>query len=104
MANHTSAIKSIRKNKSNQLLNRYKYKSARTLAKKLRNSITTAIQKGKLDEKEFLKNKNRILFSKFDKLAKKNIIHKNKAANLKSKMAHTIASLPANSSSGFLGH
>ena len=100
MANHSSAIKSIRKNKNKHLLNRLHYKSARTVSKKLRNAITTAIQKGKFDEKESLKDKYRILISKFDKLAKKKIIHKNKASNLKSKMAHTIVSFLAHSSSG----
>ncbi|AGC67006.1 30S ribosomal protein S20 [Candidatus Uzinura diaspidicola str. ASNER] len=98
MANHTSAIKSIRKNKSNQVRNRYKYKSARTIAKKLRNAITIAIQKGKFEES--LQTQYRVLISKFDKLAKKKIIHKNKASNLKSKMAQTIVSLLAHSSNG----
>lgn len=100
MANHTSAIKSIRKNKSHQLRNRFKYKSARTVAKKIRKAITIAIQKGKLEEKESLNIQYRNLISKFDKLAKKKIIHKNKAANLKSKMTHTITSFLAHSSSG----
>lgn len=90
MANHTSAIKRIRQNKSHRLRNRYKYKSARTVAKKLRNAITTA--KVKLEEKESLKAQYRRLISRFDKLAKTKIIHKNKASNLKSKIAHTIDS------------
>lgn len=98
MANHTSAIKSIRKNKNNQLQNHFKYKSARIVAKKLRNAITIAIQKGKFEES--LNTQYRVLISKFDKLAKKKIIHKNKASNLKSKIAPTIASFLANSSNG----
>lgn len=92
MANHTSVIKSIRKNKNKQLLNRFHFKSARTDAKKLKNAITIAIQKGKSEEKELLKNKYQYLISRFDKLAKKKIIHKNKASHLKSKMTQTIAS------------
>lgn len=92
MANHTSAIKSIRKNKSKQLLNRFNFKSVRTDAKKFKKSITFAIQKGKFEEKEFFKKKYQALISSFDKLAKKKIIHKNKASHLKSKTAHTIAS------------
>lgn len=100
MANHTSAIKSIRKNKSNKLINRYKSKSVRTIAKNLRIAITTAIQKGKFEEKESIKDKYRILISKFDKLAKKKIIHKNKAAQHKSKMTLAIASFLAHSSNG----
>ncbi len=98
MANHTSAIKSIRKNKKNQLQNRYKYKNARTFAKKLRNAITIAIQKGKFDDS--LKTQYRILMSNFDKLSKKKIIHKNKASNIKSRMAHLIDSFWADSSNG----
>lgn len=98
MANHTSAIKSIRKNKSNQLRNRYKNKSARTIAKKFRNAITDAIQKGKFEESLYTQYK--VLISKFDKLAKKKIIHKNRASNLKSKMTQTIVSFLANSSNG----
>jgi len=90
MANHTSAIKSIRKNKSHQLQNRSKHKDAKTVAKKFKNDITIAIQKGKFDES--LKTQYKVLISKFDKLAKKKIIHKNKASNLKSKMTHSIAS------------
>lgn len=100
MANHTSAIKSIRQNKRNQLINRYKSKSVRTVAKKLRNTITTAIQKGKFEEKESIKDKYRILISRFDKLAKKKIIHKNKSAHLKRQMALAIASFLAHSSNG----
>lgn len=92
MANHTSAIKSIRKNKSKHILNCFHFKSARTDAKKLRIAITVAIQKGKFEEKELLINKYQALISSFDKLAKKKIIHKNKASHLKSKMAHFIAS------------
>lgn len=100
MANSTSAIKSLRKNKSNQLRNRYKYKGARTVSKKLKNAITTAIQKGKFQEKEGLKAQYRKLISIFDKLSKKKIIHKNKASNIKSKISHAIASFLTQSSSG----
>lgn len=100
MANSTSAIKSIRKNKINKLRNHYKYKNARTVAKKFRNAITTSIQKGKFEDKEFLKHQYRILISIFDKLSKKKIIHKNKASNLKSKMSNIISSFLAHSSSG----
>lgn len=95
MANHSSAIKSIRKNKSHRLRNRYKYKSTRTVSKNLRNAITFSIQKGKFEDKESLNTQYRKLISKFDKLAKKKIIHKNKASNLKRKISHTIASFLA---------
>lgn len=101
MANHTSAIKSIRKNKSNKLINRFKSKRARTVVKKLRNAITTAIQKGKFEEKESIKDKYRILISNIDKLSKKKIIHTKKSAHLKSKMALSIASFLVHSSRGY---
>lgn len=100
MANSTSAIKSIRKNKINKIQNHYKYKNARTVFKKLKNAITTAIQKGKFEEKEYLKSQYRILISILDKLSKKKIIHKNKSSNIKSKMSNIITSFLAHSSSG----
>lgn len=100
MANSTSAIKNIRKNKTNKLRNHYKNKNARIFAKKFKNAITTAIQKGKFEEKEYLKSQYRILISIFDKLSKKKILHKNKVSNLKSKISKIIVSFLAHSSSG----
>ena len=77
MANHKSAIKRIRSNEAKRVLNRYQHKSTRTAIKKLRETTDkTAAQ-------ELLKKVSSML----DRLAKKNIIHKNKAANLKSKLA-----------------
>lgn len=77
MANNKSILKKIRQNKIKKLRNRYMYKSTRTEIKKLklesnRDKIILCIPK---------------VFSMIDKLKKKNIIHKNKASRLKSKLA-----------------
>jgi len=74
MANHKSAEKRIRANDAKKVLNKYYHKTARTFLKKIR---TTKDKK----EAEALLPK---VYSMLDKLAKRNIIHKNKAANLKS--------------------
>ena len=77
MANHKSALKRIRAYESKRLRNRYQHKSTRTLIKKLR--LTT--------DKAIVSDLFKQVSSALDKLAKKNIIHKNKAANQKSKLA-----------------
>ena len=83
MANHKSAIKRIRSNEAKRVLNRYQHKSTRTAIKKLRGTTDkTAAQ-------ELLKKVSSML----DRLAKKNIIHKNKAANNKSKLAKLVNAL-----------
>lgn len=74
MANHKSAIKRIRANEAKRDLNRYQHKSARTLIKAIRKAGSKA-------EAESLFSKT---ISAIDKLAKRNVIHKNKASNLKS--------------------
>lgn len=83
MANHKSAIKRIRSNDAKRVRNRYNSKTTRTAVKKLRTSTD------KKEVKELLPKVSAMV----DKLAKRNIIHKNKAANLKSKMAKKAASL-----------
>ena len=77
MANHKSSIKRIRETETRRLHNRYYAKTMRNAVRKLR--ATTE----KNEAAELLVKVTRML----DKLAKKNIIHKNKAANLKSKLA-----------------
>ncbi len=83
MANHKSALKRIRSNESKRVLNKYQHKTTRNAIKKLR-ELTD-------------KNEAQALFpsvsSMLDKLAKKNVIHANKAANLKSGLAKHIAAL-----------
>ena len=83
MANHKSALKRIRSNEKKRLRNRFQHKTARNAIRKLR-SVTT--------KKEANKQFPGVV-SLVDKLAKKNIIHANKAANLKSKLARFVASL-----------
>ena len=77
MANHKSTLKSIRKSEARRLHNRYYAKTMRNAVRKLR--ATT----NKADAAAMLPGVAKML----DKLAKRNIIHKNKANNLKSKLA-----------------
>lgn len=77
MANHKSAIKRIRANDKKRVSNRYYARTVRNSIKAFRGIET----KSEASEK-FSK-----LVSMIDKLAKRNIIHKNKASNLKSKLA-----------------
>ena len=74
MANHKSALKRVRQTETRNDRNRYQSKTARNAVRKLR---TTE------DKKEAEKLLPEVT-SMLDKLAKKNLIHKNKAANLKS--------------------
>ena len=76
MANHKSAIKRIRQNNTKRLHNRYFAKTTRNAVRKLQTS------QDKSEVSELLPKVTAML----DKLAKKNIIHKNKAANLKSQI------------------
>jgi len=76
MAHHKSALKRIRSNETKRLRNKYYLKTTRTFIKKLRNSTEKA-------EAEELYKK---VCSLIDKLAKRNIIHKNNAANKKAKL------------------
>ncbi|MFN8355362.1 MAG: 30S ribosomal protein S20 [Spirosomataceae bacterium] len=85
MANHKSAIKRIRANEAKRLRNRFQHKTTRTMVKKLR--LTT--------DKSVAIELYKTVSSMLDKLAKKNIIHKNKAANNKSKLARLVNALAA---------
>ena len=85
MVNHKSALKRIRSNEAKRVLNRYQAKSTRTAVKKLR--ATTDVS----EAQELLKKVSSML----DRLAKKNIIHKNKAANNKSSLAKYVNKLAA---------
>ncbi len=83
MANHKSALKRIRSNDAKRLRNRYQHKTARTFIKRLRTSDDKAVATALLPKVTGL----------VDRLAKNNIIHNNKASNLKSKLAKHVASL-----------
>jgi len=76
MANHQSSLKRIRQTEKRKLHNRYFAKTARNAVRKLRSL------ENKTEASELLPK----VASMLDKLAKKNVIHKNKAANLKSKL------------------
>ncbi len=83
MANHKSALKRIRRNEVVRLRNRYQHKTTRNVIKKLRSET---------DQKK-AQTLLPTVVSMIDKLAKRNIIHANKAANLKSKLTRHIAAL-----------
>ena len=82
MANHKSALKRIRSNDVKRLRNRYQHKTTRNAMKKL-----------KAADKKEAETLFPSVVSMIDKLAKNNIIHANKAANLKSKLAKHVAAL-----------
>ena len=77
MANHKSALKRIRSNEIKRNRNRLQHKTTRNAIKDLKQS----------SKKSEIKKKLPRVVSMVDKLAKKNIIHKNKAANLKSSLS-----------------
>ncbi len=83
MANHKSSEKRIRQTKTRTLHNRYYAKTMRNAVRKLR-AMT--------DKEEAVKLYPKVQ-KMLDKLAKKNIIHKNKAANLKSSLSKHINKL-----------
>ena len=83
MANHKSALKRIRSNEKRRVRNKYYHKSARTAVQNLREATD------KKEAEKMLPN----VFERLDKLVKSNIIHKNKAANLKSKLTKHVNSL-----------
>ena len=83
MANHKSSVKRIRQTKTRTLRNRY-------YAKTMRNAVRTLRAMTEKSEAEKLYPKVQEML---DKLAKKNVIHKNKAANIKSSLAMHINKL-----------
>ncbi|OAD45270.1 30S ribosomal protein S20 [Polaribacter atrinae] len=83
MANHKSALKRIRSNETKRLRNKYQHKTTRNAVRDLR-----SVEDKKDAEEKLVK-----VISMLDKLAKTNIIHKNKAANLKSKLTKHVAAL-----------
>lgn len=83
MANHKSALKRIRSNESKRLRNKYQHKTTRNAVRDLRATQDKKEAQGMLGK----------VVSMLDKLAKNNVIHKNKAANLKSKLTKHVASL-----------
>ena len=83
MANHKPALKRIRSNEKKRVLNRYQHKTTRNAIKKLREVSDATEAQTMLPS----------VISMIDKLAKKNIIHTNKAGNLKSQLTKHVAAL-----------
>ncbi|MEI6747993.1 MAG: 30S ribosomal protein S20 [Bacteroidales bacterium] len=80
MANHKSSIKRIRTNDAKRVSNRYYAKTMRNAVKKFR----------ELTDKTEATEKLPRIASLLDKLAKRSVIHKNKASNLKSKLTRKV--------------
>jgi small subunit ribosomal protein S20 len=83
MANHKSAIKRIRANAAKRLRNRYQAKTTRNAIKKLRAATSKEEAAAQLPT----------VVSMIDRLAKKNVIHKKKASNNKSKLTKFVNAL-----------
>jgi small subunit ribosomal protein S20 len=83
MANHASALKRVRQTATRNERNRYQHKTTRNALRELRDTTDKKVAEAKLVE----------VSSMLDKLAKRNIIHKNKAANLKSSLAKQVNNL-----------
>ena len=87
MANHKSALKRIRQTKTRNLKNRLQHKTTRNAIKTLKDTSN------RKDAEKLLVDVTSLL----DKLAKNNIIHKNKSSNLKSKLTKHVNSLKSKS-------
>jgi small subunit ribosomal protein S20 len=77
MANHASTEKRYRQSEKRRLHNRYYARTTRNAIKAIRNTTDKAAAEASLPK----------VFAMIDKLAKIDVIHKNKAANLKSGIA-----------------
>ncbi len=83
MANHKSTLRRIRSDKPKALNNKYYHKTMRNSLRDVRDEDDKAAALSALPK----------LVAQIDRLAKRGTIHKNKAANLKSKLAKKIALL-----------
>jgi len=83
MANHKSALKRIKQTETRRLLNKYKHKTARNAVRDLKKTTN------KKEATAMLPKVSGML----DKLTKTNVIHKNKASNLKSKLTKYVNAL-----------
>lgn len=77
MANHASADKRFRQSEKRRVHNKYYARTTRNAIKAIRNTTDKAAAESSMPK----------VFAMIDKLAKINVIHKNKAANLKSGIA-----------------
>jgi len=85
MANHKATKKDVRQATKRRDRNRYYGKTTRNAVRELR-----ALTDNKTASKDLVE-----VSSMIDKLAKKGIVHKNKAANLKSKLTRKVNGLSA---------
>ncbi len=83
MANHKSAIKRIRSTKTRRDRNRYQSKTMRNALRDLRAAENKQDFEKKLPE----------MVTMIDRLAKRNVIHKNKAGNLNSSLMKKLQSM-----------
>ena len=83
MANHKSSEKRIRQTERRRLENRYWLKTSRTAVRRIRKMTDKAEATAALDK----------VYALLDRLGRKNIISRNKAANLKSKLAKYVNKL-----------
>ncbi|MEA3505429.1 MAG: 30S ribosomal protein S20 [Bacteroidota bacterium] len=83
MANHKSALKRIRSNEVRRVRNRY---YSRTMRNAVRNLKLT-------EDKKEAEEKLAKVISMVDKMAKNNVIHKNKAGHIKSQLAKHVQKL-----------
>ena len=83
MANHKSSLKRIRQTQKKRLHNRFYHKTTRNAVRILR----------ALSDAKEAATQLPMVSAMLDKLAKRNIIHKNKAANLKSSLAKHVNGL-----------
>jgi small subunit ribosomal protein S20 len=83
MANHKATKKDVRQSRKRNERNRYYGKTTRNAIRDLKAVTEKATAEKDLTE----------VASMLDKLAKRNVIHKNKAANLKSKLAKRVLAM-----------
>jgi small subunit ribosomal protein S20 len=83
MANHKATKKDVRQSRKRNERNRYYGKTTRNAIRDLKTLTEKAAAEKELSD----------VISMIDKLAKRNVIHKNKAANLKSKLAKKVSAL-----------
>ena len=83
MANHAATLKDVRQSRKRNERNRYQGKTTRNAIRDFK----------KLEAKSEATEKLPVIASMIDKLAKRGIIHKNKAGNLKSKLTRAANAL-----------
>ena len=83
MANHASAEKRARQSEKRRVHNKYYARTTRNAIKAIRNTTDKEAATALLPK----------VFSMLDKLSKINVIHSNKASNLKSGIANHVSKL-----------